>query len=278
MAAGARWETDFARQRWPLMVGAVGRSLLATAPQDHRRVYYRALAATFSHAARGRGVTPVERHLSEELWVRYGGLEYLLTPESSFGYYLHAFEPRTARDLLGRRGRVFLDGGANTGQYSVPLARRFERVIAVEPNPVAASILRRNVERNHLTNVSVVERLILPERGRATLYAGDVLTTWGTVTPSDRKVEVEAVTLDDLVAEHGPVDLVKLDIEGCEADVILSARLLARVGALSFSGFPGDLERVRGPLRDAGFTVRRPEPLFRSVENFIAERRGAAAL
>ncbi len=173
---------------------------------------------------------------------------------------------------MSRGGEVFIDAGANTGQYAVPLARHFRRGVAIEPNPVAARILRRNLERNHIENVRVLERLVLPTAGRGRLFEGDVLTTWGTVTPSERSIEVEAVTLDDLLGDHARIDLLKLDIEGREAEVLLSAHLLDRVRAISFSGFPEDLEKVRGHLQAAGFALRQPAPLFRSIENFIAER------
>jgi hypothetical protein len=107
-----RWEADFARRRWPLMVGAVGRSLLGVSPKSNGRRYYHAIAAALLASVRSRTPTPIERFVQGEIWVEYHGLEYLLTNESFFGYYLHAFEPRTARDLLHRCGGVFIDGGA----------------------------------------------------------------------------------------------------------------------------------------------------------------------
>jgi FkbM family methyltransferase len=275
MAAPARWEASFAEERFPLLLWGLCRSIFATYPADHRREYYRAIATAVAYAARYHGVRPVERFLREELWVRYDGLEYLLTPESLFGYFLHALEPRTAQDLRRRSGELFLDLGANTGQYTLPLARRFRRVIAVEPNPIAAGILRRNADRNGLRNVTVIERAVAPRRGPIRLFAGEVLTTWGTHDVSERHVEVEAVTLDDLLGEHPRVDLVKLDIEGLEASVLCSTRGLDRVGTISFAGFPADLPSTRSYLESFGFSVRLPEPLFRSIENYVAERPAA---
>jgi FkbM family methyltransferase len=272
MAADDRWESGFALRQWPLTGGAFLRCLLRVTPLDHRREYYRALGGAVASSLRERKIVPVERSLTGEVWVRYRGFDYLLTRETSFGYFLHSFEPRTAADLTRRSGDVFLDVGANTGQYAVSAARRFRTVVAVEPNPVAAEILRRNLARNHLANVRVVERLVLASRGTGRLFSGDVLTTWGTVIPSGRHVDVEAVTLDDLISEHDHVDLIKLDIEGREAEALLSSRLLARVQAISFSGSDDDLEKVRPVLEQAGFAVRTTEPVFRSVENFRAER------
>ncbi|MCI4336463.1 MAG: FkbM family methyltransferase [Thermoplasmata archaeon] len=251
---------------------ALAKSLVTVFPHQNRRDYYRAIGAALVSSARSRNPQPIERFLERDVWVRYAGDEYLLTPRALFGYYLHAFEPRTARDLLGRRGAVFIDCGANTGQYSVPLARRFDRVVAVEPNPIAASILRQNIERNHLTNVSVVERAVTASPGAARLYEGDVLTTWGLRDAAERFVDVESVRLDDLLRPHDQVDLLKLDIEGMEAAVLLSSHAISRVKAISFAGFPADLPRIARHLEEFGLVVHSLPPFFRSIENFLAER------
>src|SRR6266852_5711925 len=109
-------------------------------------------------------VKPLASHpgkfLRKDVWVEYGGLKYLLTRETVFGYYLHLFELRTANILCSLSGDVFLDVGANVGQYAVPLAKRFRTVVAVEPNPVAVEILQRNLARNRLTNVRVISKAV----------------------------------------------------------------------------------------------------------------------
>ncbi|MCI4337326.1 MAG: FkbM family methyltransferase [Thermoplasmata archaeon] len=273
--AGARverWEGAFARQRIVLLLLALGKSVGNVSPRRYRRDYYRAIGASLISSVWSWDPRPIERFLARNVWVRYGGYEYLLTPRALFGYYLHAFEPRTARDLLRRRGGVFIDCGANAGQYSVPLAGRFKEVVAVEPNPTAVAILRQNLARNHLTNVSVVERAVTPASGIARLYQGEVLTTWGLRDAAARYVDVDSVRLDELLLAHNHVDLLKLDIEGMEADVLLSASALSRVDSISFAGFPADLPRVRAHLRQFGLIVHIVPPLLGSVENYLADR------
>jgi len=53
------------------------------------------------------------------------------------------------------RGELALDLFAGVGLFSLPLARRFERVVATEANPTAASDLKANAEANGLTNLRV---------------------------------------------------------------------------------------------------------------------------
>lgn len=54
--------------------------------------------------------------------------------------------------------RSALDVGAGFGALTVPLARRLERVTALEPSPAMAAALRRAVARASLANVRVVQQ------------------------------------------------------------------------------------------------------------------------
>ena len=51
------------------------------------------------------------------------------------------------------QGELALDLFAGVGLFSLPLARRFERVVAVEANPIAASDLKANAEANGFPNL-----------------------------------------------------------------------------------------------------------------------------
>lgn len=59
-------------------------------------------------------------------------------------------------DLLAR-ARTALDVGAGFGALAVPLARRLERVTAVEPSPAMAAALRATIARQGLGNLTLVE-------------------------------------------------------------------------------------------------------------------------
>jgi 23S rRNA (uracil1939-C5)-methyltransferase len=55
------------------------------------------------------------------------------------------------------RGEAAVDLYCGVGLFTLPLARRFERVTAVEANPVAARFARRNLQRAGLENARVVK-------------------------------------------------------------------------------------------------------------------------
>jgi FkbM family methyltransferase len=137
------------------------------------------------------------------------------------------------RQLCRRAGSV-LELGANVGYYTVQgaLAAPGTRYVAVEPNPESAAILRRNLELNGLRSVRVVEaaavgraapplvELALPDHERYVAPTGAFLVDLRegiADRPARRTVSVPTLDVRELVAA---ADLIKLDIEGMEADVL----------------------------------------------------------
>lgn len=113
------------------------------------------------------------------------------------------------------RGLV-VDGGAHVGTFTATVAGAAERVIAVEAHPVTAAILRRNLAHNGLDNVETIEAALWPEHGTVSFEAEGQSSSATVIDAGESSIEVDTVTLGDLVADHGPIDLLKLDIEGAE--------------------------------------------------------------
>ena len=264
------WERGFVRRNLPLIAKGLIWSWLRVKPLEGKPEYYRALfLAAVATLFRRRASHP-GKFLRKEVWVEYGGLEYLLTRETVFGYYLHLFELRTADILCSLSGDVFLDVGANVGQYAVPLAKRFRTVIAVEPNPGAVEILQRNLARNRLTNVRVISKAVSSTRGFVILYEGEYLSTWGLNQTGARNLRVESITIDDLLGEFEKVDLMKVDIEGQEGRVLLGAQRLGRVRHLSFARIRPNRLELEAKLRGLGFSLRFPRSPWQVEENVDA--------
>jgi FkbM family methyltransferase len=132
---------------------------------------------------------------------------------------------------------TILDVGANTGFYSLAAlaAAPAARVHAFEPVSHIARALTANVRDNGLSDrVRINTCAVTSRSGRVALHVPD--DTWGNATLStggfrglSGHVEnVEAVALDDYVAEHAldHVELLKIDVEGHEDEVLRGARLL----------------------------------------------------
>jgi FkbM family methyltransferase len=130
--------------------------------------------------------------------------------------------------LYLRPGDCVIDCGAHVGLFTLLAARAVGgsgRVIALEPNPATAQLLRQNAERAGASNVRVVEAAATAVTGEITLHAGAgahaaYSSAVGAVRDS-RDVRVPATTIDDLLRERGVerVAMLKIDVEGAEADV-----------------------------------------------------------
>lgn len=131
------------------------------------------------------------------------------------------------------RNSTVIDVGANIGLSTILLARMTERVIAFEPSPPNVAFLRRNLERNGITNVEIHAAAVSSEPGTLRFHvaqfgAGSHVVAAGHVSGSTiPTVDVPAVTLDG--SNLPPVTFIKIDAEGHEPDVLAGARrLLAR--------------------------------------------------
>jgi FkbM family methyltransferase len=125
--------------------------------------------------------------------------------------------------------RVILDCGANIGIFTIKYALcSSNRVIAIEPNPLAFNRLKKNIEANNISNVTALNTGISSSGGTAKLYWGHS-TLGGSINKQKDKVEnsvdIKLTTLDDIVAKYDikSVDLLKVDVEGSEYDALTAA-------------------------------------------------------
>jgi FkbM family methyltransferase len=172
-------------------------------------------AAALSRAARSRAVVRghamllnPDDNVVSRLLAESGGIEWFET------------------DLIEREvheGDTVLDLGANIGYFTLQFARLVGprgRVIAFEPDPVNANLLKRNVSLNGYHNVEIVRKAVADRTGESELHlcdnnhgdhrlysSGDGRTT----------IKVPMTTIDDHFGANPPaVNLIKMDIQGSE--------------------------------------------------------------
>jgi FkbM family methyltransferase len=121
-----------------------------------------------------------------------------------------------------RAGDVVFDIGANAGYYTLmgaQLVGQRGKVIACEPETRIAAFLRRHVEANRLTNVSIIQSAVGGESGVARFSRGKGTGTGRMSDAGDLTVRVR--TLDEIAREHGLLPThIKSDVEGAELDVL----------------------------------------------------------
>lgn len=87
---------------------------------------------------------------------RIGNETYSFSAETFFQVNHALLEPLIAEALGSARGQFAVDLYSGVGLFTLPMARRFARVTAVEAHPKATEFARRNLETAKLENVEVV--------------------------------------------------------------------------------------------------------------------------
>jgi FkbM family methyltransferase len=161
-------------------------------------------------------------------------------------------------------GDLVFDIGAHAGNRVRGFAALGCRVVALEPQPDFARLLRALFGRS--PRIEVVEAAVGAVAGRASLSISDRTPTVTTLATGwreararepdfggvrwNRLVEIETTTLDLLIARCGVPAFVKIDVEGAEPAVL--AGLTQAVPAVSFEYVPGAIDEVRACVRRLG--------------------------
>jgi len=162
-------------------------------------------------------------------------------------------------------GSTFVDAGANIGFFTILAAGIVGprgRVYAIEMMPRTADRLRLNIAENDLTNVAVLEHALSAKSGKEVLATvpehkfGRASIVNDAGGESHSTISVRTRTIDELLVESaGPIDLMKLDLEGAEALALKgAAEVLKRVRAIIFEQLRGQSEAAE-LLEQSGFRL-----------------------
>jgi FkbM family methyltransferase len=187
------------------------------------------------------------------------------------------YEPDVSATVRGilTRGATLVDIGANIGWFSLlgaSVVGPSGRVLAIEPNPRNATLLRESAKDNGFDNIDVLAVALAERAGAAALETdgsnGRVIPIDG---PPSETVEASFVVatypLDALLEQIGTrrVDVIKIDVEGAEPLVLRGATrtiakwrpwLISEFYPLALESSPwGDARGYLGMLRDFGYRL-----------------------
>jgi len=115
-----------------------------------------------------------------------------------------------------------VDIGANIGNHALFFSQRFDKVIAFEPHPKTYRLLVFNTE--NAANITAINCGLAEEAGELTLTE-HTLNLGASSMVKNKHTGAERITisvdkLDNAMAEIGPIQLIKIDVEGYEINVL----------------------------------------------------------
>jgi FkbM family methyltransferase len=174
-------------------------------------------------------------------WINYDGAKLYIDPQDLIGGALYStgeYEPNVKRVInnILVEGDTAIDVGAHIGHNTVTMRNAVGidgKVLAFEPHPKSASYIKKTIEKNHWSNVELIEKALSNEMGSKKLIEKSSNTGGSTLQnrPLEQfpemkfegtKYKVSTERLSDFLTKNniGTVNLVKVDIEGAEFEVI----------------------------------------------------------
>jgi FkbM family methyltransferase len=156
-------------------------------------------------------------------WIRF---MHTYVEEYALGNYEIAVQTTLAKIL--RPNMVFYDVGANAGFFSLLgaiLVGPNGKVIAFEPHPNTAKLLKKQLRINEIEHVDVVCAAVSDKVGTAKLSdeSASVMNSLIGAHKAKRVIEVKTTTIDEESKVRNFPDVLKIDVEGAEIDVLRGA-------------------------------------------------------
>jgi FkbM family methyltransferase len=118
-----------------------------------------------------------------------------------------------------KQWRNCLDIGSNVGQWTRPLAKRFDSVICFEPNPHFRECFNKNITESNVTlfPFALSDHAHTVTQGMNATHLNEIV---GDTSPRDG--DIECRTLDSFGLTD--VDYIKIDVDGFEVPLLNGAR------------------------------------------------------
>lgn len=152
------------------------------------------------------------------------------TTENLNNFWVHVFpywEEQTYLSILPHldKDKTFLDIGAWHGPISMVAQKHSKQCICFEPDPLAFSALKNNVESNKFQNIITVNKAVSSESslkiGHSTELGGGVSSYLST---DKFFVDCETISIKQILdiynLNQNNISVIKIDIEGYECELL----------------------------------------------------------
>jgi len=191
-------------------------------------------------------------------------------------------------------GDVVLDLGAHIGAATCFLnyLNPNLRIYAYEPLPENYALLKINMIQNRIVNGHIFRKAVMPmdnikarihyttdktENGKHHRFIGRPMKLAEAEWDETAFVTVEAITLEHILTENNldKVKVVKMDIEGVEADVLLSTppHILQKIEYITGEYHSMTRDEIYNPVKDYFDRVPTPYADASSIGHFLFRRK-----
>ena len=195
-----------------------------------------------------------------EMTLDLAGVPFKIADAKSFYHsFREIFYDRIYEFRSSSEQPLIIDCGSNCGASVVYFKSIYPqcRIVAVEADPKIFNRLEWNVKQRGYSDIVLINKAV--SVGSSPVYFYQDGADCGRIRQVDGcegVIEIEVVHLDDLI--DGQVDFLKMDIEGAEAESIISSKKLDRVRQCfieyhSFKDSPQVLDSILKKLTASGF-------------------------
>jgi FkbM family methyltransferase len=191
---------------------------------------------------------------------------------------LHEFADMAFTLHFLRPDDLFLDVGANVGSYTLLASGVCHaKTISFEPDPETMALLRRNIDLNGLHERVVLEQAAVgAHECEVEFTIGRDTVNYVTMGGEGRTQRVLMRTVDSIAASIP--SLLKVDVEGYEAEVFRGARAVLNSPLLKAVISEGQSPADIAPLLSAGFAQYEYDPFQRMLSRTAGPESGNNAL
>ena len=166
------------------------------------------------------------------------------------------------------RDSIVVDVGAHIGSFSIMAARSAYKVLAFEPEPNNYRMLKKNMELNHLENMSIFEVAVSDISGYQDIYTyqGGSSADYSLYKREITNIKtgrIRTISVEDIIRREDlpRIDFLKLDCEGAEHDILrnISFETAAKILGIAMETHsvpPGFSIDIPNRLRELGFEVK----------------------
>lgn len=140
---------------------------------------------------------------------------------------------------------IFVDVGANKGDFTLFAANKCNHVYCIEPHPDNLYWINQSISKNQFTNISVVEGCANSFNGNVSLNIGPKSGYHSITRTFSNSIKVNSFRLDYILSNKYPI-VMKIDVEGAELLVLQGCfEILKNIRAFLIDVDGGDIKEVK---------------------------------